>query len=166
MCKAGSLIQAVYPGTFDPFTLGHRNVLERASGLFSHVTVAVAESTRKKTLFTLEERLLIARSELKGLDNVDAKPFSGLLRDFCRSGGYRVIVRGIRSGMDFNYESHMAGVNKMLMPEVETVFLLTDPRFEFVTSSAVRELGWLHGPQEGFLSPAVAAAVAAKFPSD
>lgn len=160
---AGNLVKAVYSGTFDPFTLGHRNVLERAAGLFGHVTVAVAESTKKQTLFTLEERVEIAESEAAGLPNVDVRPFSGLLRDFCLTGGYRVIVRGIRSGTDFNYESQMAGANKMLMPGVETVFLMTEPPFEFVTSSAVREIGWLKGPLDGFVSPAVAAAVAAKY---
>lgn len=160
---AGNSVKAVYSGTFDPFTLGHRNVLERAAGLFGHVTVAVAESTKKQTLFTLEERVEIAEREAAGLSNVDVRPFSGLLRDFCLAGEYRVIVRGIRSGTDFNYESQMAGANKMLMPGVETVFLMTEPPFEFVTSSAVREIGWLKGPLDGFVSPAVAAAVAAKF---
>lgn len=155
-------VRAVYSGTFDPFTLGHLNILERASGLFSHVTVAVAESTTKKTLFTAEERVEIARAETARLGNVDVQPFSGLLRDFVRANGCRAIIRGIRGGADFNYEEQMAGVNRMLMPDVETVFLMTDPALAFVTSSAVREIAWLGGPLDGFVSPAVARAVMKK----
>ncbi|MDL2058914.1 pantetheine-phosphate adenylyltransferase [Mesosutterella sp. AGMB02718] len=156
-------VRAVYPGTFDPFTLGHRDILERAAGLFSHVTVAVAESTLKKTLFSAQERAALAEGEIKGISNADVRIFRGLLRDFVLQEGYGAIVRGIRGVSDFSYEVQMAGVNRMLVPEAETLFLMTQPSFEFVTSSSVREIGSLGGSLEGFVSESVARAVRAKF---
>lgn len=116
---------AVYPGTFDPFTLGHLDVLKRAARLFDRVILAVAESEKKKTLFTLEERIALAQAsceEEQGLENVTVEGFRGLLCDFAKARGVTVSVRGARAVSDFEYEFQMAGMNRTLMPQVETIF--------------------------------------------
>ena len=114
---------AIYPGTFDPLTRGHEDLVRRAAGLFSELIVAVAESKGKNPLFTPSERLDIAREALADLSNVRVISFSGLLVDLLRANGARVVIRGLRAVADFEYEFQLAGMNRHLMPEIETVFL-------------------------------------------
>ena len=116
-------ITAVYPGTFDPITLGHEDLMRRAAGMFERLVIAVAVGHHKKTLFPLDERLAMAQEAAAPLGNVEVIAFDGLLRDFVRTHAGRVVVRGLRTGGDFEYEFQMAGMNRKLMPEVETIFL-------------------------------------------
>ncbi len=154
--------KALYAGTFDPVTLGHRDVAVRAAGLFGNLTIAVAANTGKQTLFSLEERLRLLENEFQGIEGIDVQPFSGLLCDFARRGGYEVFVRGIRNSADFFYEFQMAGVNKMLLPAAETVFLQSSPQHEFVSSSRVREIVMLGGSAASMVSPAIECALVQK----
>ncbi len=155
-------MKAVYAGTFDPFTEGHLDIVRRAARLFDHLTVAVAESSKKKTLFTAEERVKLASEEVKSFANVDVVSFRGLLSGFARENGIGVLVRGVRSGSDFAYEFQMTGVNARLAPGIDTVYLQTSPELQFVASSYVREIADLGGDLTGFVSPAVAEAVKQK----
>ena len=150
-----SMIRAVYPGTFDPVTRGHEDVLARAAHLFDTVILAVAASRKKAPLFDLEQRLALARSVTKHLDNVEVHAFDGLLCDFVREHKASVIVRGVRAMSDFDYEFQMAGMNRSLMPEAETVFLTPDVRWQFVSASFVREIALLCGDVSAFVSPQV-----------
>ena len=139
------MVLAVYPGTFDPMTLGHEDVLDRALSLFGRVIVAVAKSERKKPLFTLEERLDLARALVRG--------YEGLLCDFVHEQGARVIVRGVRAVSDFEYEFQLAGMNRELASEVETVFLMPALPYQFVSGSFVREIASMGGDVSKFVSP-------------
>jgi len=148
-------ILAVYPGTFDPITLGHEDIVRRATRLFAGVVVAVAAGHHKKTLFSLEDRLAMAR-EVFGQDAmVEVAGWTGLMRDFVMAQGARAMVRGLRSAMDFDYECQLAGMNRTLMPEVETVFLTPSDRYQFVSSTFVREIALLGGDVSQFVSPCV-----------
>lgn len=153
---------AVYSGTFDPLTLGHQDVVHRAAQLFDKVVVAVAAAHHKKTLFTLDERLLLAKEVTQGIGNVSVVPFSGLLCDFVQSQGARVIVRGLRSVTDYDYETQMAGMNRHLAPQVDTIFLHTSASVQHISSTLVREISTLGGKVEGLVSPAVLKALQAK----
>lgn len=153
---------AVYPGTFDPLTLGHMNLIERGARLFGTVVVAVAAAHHKKTLFSLEERLLSAREVLTGLPNVRVEPFDGLVRDFAVAQGAAVMLRGVRSVTDFDFETQLAGMNRALAPNVDTVFLTPDARYQFVSSTLVREIATLKGDVAAFVAPAVLARLQAK----
>ena len=156
-------VVAVYPGTFDPITLGHEDILKRSVAMFDHVIVAVAAAYHKKTLFTLDERLAHARESLKPLgDAVSVQPFDGLVRDFVRANGAKVMVRGVRSATDFDYEVQLGGMNRNLMPDVETIFLLPDSALQYVSSTFVRDIGLLGTEVDRFVSPHVAAALAQK----
>lgn len=157
---------AVYPGTFDPFTLGHLDVLKRAARLFDRVILAVAESEKKKTLFTLQERIALAEASCAcedGLDNVTVEGFCGLLCDFARAHGVTVSVRGARAVSDFEYEFQMAGMNRTLMPEVETIFLMPALNCQFVSGSFVREIAALGGDVSGFVPQPVRCALQQRF---
>ena len=145
---------AVYPGTFDPITSGHEDLVRRASGLFDEVVLAVSDSRGKGTLFSFEERLEIARDVMQPFANVRVEGFSGLLAEFVTRGGGRVVVRGLRSVADFEYEFRMAGMNHYLMPEVETLFMAPTDGFQFVTGTLVREIAMLGGDVSRFV-PAV-----------
>ncbi len=145
---------AVYPGTFDPITSGHEDLVRRASGLFDELVLAVSDSRGKGTLFTFEERLEIARDVMQPFANVRVEGFSGLLAQFVTSVGGRVVVRGLRSVADFEYEFRMAGMNHYLMPEVETLFMAPTDGFQFVTGTLVREIAMLGGDVSRFV-PAV-----------
>ena len=139
---------AVYPGTFDPFTLGHLDVLKRAARLFDRVILAVAESEKKKTLFTLEERIALAQAsceEEQGLENVTVEGFRGLLCDFAKARGVTVSVRGARAVSDFEYEFQMSLTNKKLNPELETVFLTTSAENMYLSSSIVKQIAMFGG---------------------
>lgn len=157
---------AVYPGTFDPFTLGHLDVLKRAARLFDRVILAVAESRKKGTLFSLQERVALAEAACRaetGLENVEVQGFSGLLCDFARARGVTVSVRGARAVSDFEYEFQMAGMNRALMPEVETIFLMPAPECQFVSGSFVREIAAMGGDVSGFVPQPVRRALEQRF---
>lgn len=146
---------AVYPGTFDPMTLGHDDLVRRASSLFPRLIVAVAAGHHKRTMFTLEDRLAMARELSAPYRNVEVLAFDGLLRDFVVSHGGRVVVRGLRAVSDFEYEFQMAGMNRQLMPDVETVFLTPSDQFQFVSGTFVREIATLGGDVSKFVAPSV-----------
>lgn len=156
------MVVAVYPGTFDPLTRGHEDLVRRASGLFDTLVVGVADSKNKKPFFSLEERLEIANEVLGHYPNVKVESFSGLLKDFVRKHDARVIVRGLRAVSDFEYEFQMAGMNRQLMPEVETLFLTPSDQYQFISGTFVREIAVLGGEVDKFVSPAVQERLAAK----
>lgn len=146
---------AVYPGTFDPITLGHQDLIRRAAGLFDTVIVAVAAAHHKKTLFSLDERLDAVRAVLKIYPNVQVTSFSGLVRDFAVGHGAKAMLRGVRSVTDFDFENQLAGMNRALAPDVETVFLTPDSRFQHISSTLVREIAALKGDVAQFVAPEV-----------
>ena len=134
---------AVYPGTFDPFTRGHEDIVVRAAGMFDQVIVAVAAAHHKKTLFSLDERIAMAREVMAEHSNVAVAPFTGLVRDFVRQSQAKVMVRGVRMVSDFDYEYQLAGMNRQLMPDVETVFLIPSMQYQPLSSTFVREIALL-----------------------
>ena len=146
---------AVYPGTFDPITLGHEDIVRRAARLFDQVVIAVATAHHKKTLFTLDERLALTRETLADLPQVRVEPFTGLVTVFAQAQGARVMVRGVRGVTDFDYEFQLAGMNRALVPGVETVFLTPASQYQFISSTLVREIGTLGGDVAQFVSPGV-----------
>ena len=147
--------KAVYPGTFDPMTLGHEDLVRRAACLFDHVVLAVADSRTKRPLFTLAERIDIARGALADVSNVSVEGFSGLLMNFVKEHDARVVMRGVRAVSDFDYEFQLAGMNRSLMPDVETVFLTPSDKYQFISSTFVREIATLGGEVDKFVSPYV-----------
>lgn len=150
------MIRVVYPGTFDPITRGHEDVVRRAAGLFGEVVVAVAAS-RSVTLFSLEERVLMAREAFADFENVRVEGFDDLLMSYVGRLGARVVLRGLRAVSDFEYEFQMAGMNRSLDPDVETVFLTPAEQYTFISASMVREISRFGGDVSKFVSPAVAA---------
>ena len=146
---------AVYPGTFDPFTRGHEDLVRRASRLFERVIVGVAASAGKGPIFTVDERVEIAREVLAPYPNVEVKGFSCLLMDFLHQNNARVIFRGLRAVSDFDYEFQMAGMNRQLMPDVETVFMTPSDQYQFVSGTFVREIASLGGDVSKFVAPQV-----------
>ncbi len=146
---------AIYPGTFDPLTLGHEDLVRRASRLFGEVVVAVADSRSKRPFFTLEERVDIARETLAAYPNVRIEGFDGLLMDFLRQQDARIILRGLRAVSDFEYEFQMAGMNRSLNPDVETVFLTPAEKYQFISATMVREIAVLGGDVSKFVQPKV-----------
>jgi pantetheine-phosphate adenylyltransferase len=146
---------AVYPGTFDPMTLGHEDVVRRATQLFDRVIVAVAAGHHKKAMFSLEERIDMVREAVKAYPQVEVESFAGLLRDFVVSRGAKAMVRGLRAVTDFDYEFQLAGMNRSLMPNVETVFLTPSDKYQFISSTFVREIASLGGEVDKFVSPVV-----------
>ncbi len=153
---------AVYPGTFDPITLGHQNLIERASRLFGTVVVAVAAAHHKKTMFTLAERLEMVQEVAHPLGNVRVESFTGLVRDFSVAQGAGVMVRGVRSVTDFDFETQLAGMNRALAPDLDTVFLTPDARYQFISSTLVREIATLQGNVSQFVAPTVLGRLLAK----
>ncbi len=149
------MITAVYPGTFDPLTRGHEDLVRRAANLFDQVVVGVAHSQAKKPFFTVEERVEIAREVLGHYPNVQVKSFGGLLKDFVRQENARVIVRGLRAVSDFEYEFQMAGMNRYLLPEVETLFMTPSDQYQFISGTIVREIAILGGDVSKFVFPSV-----------
>lgn len=148
-------LKAVFAGTFDPLTLGHEDMVRRASALFGHVVVAVAAGHHKKTLFATEERVNMVREALLDCAGVEVAEFHGLLRDFVRSHGARVVIRGVRTATDFDYESQLAGMNRLLMPDVETLYMPPSSAYQFLSSTLVREIATLGGEADQFVSPTV-----------
>lgn len=153
---------AIYPGTFDPITVGHLDVVRRASRLFDHLIVAVAEATRKKTWFSAEERLRLVQQSTRGLKNVSVELFQGLLVDYVRRRGGHTIVRGLRAFSDFEYEFQMALMNRKLAPDIETVFLMTSEAHSYISSTLVREVAELGGETATLVPPPVRRALAKK----
>jgi pantetheine-phosphate adenylyltransferase len=152
-----TVLTAVYPGTFDPMTLGHEDLIRRASRLFERLIIAVAAGHHKRTMFTIEERLAMAQELSSKYPNIEVIPFRGLLRDFVIENGGKVVVRGLRAVSDFEYEFQMAGMNRQLMPDVETVFLTPSDHYQFISSTFVREIATLGGDVSKFVSPSVRA---------
>ena len=149
------MAKAVYPGTFDPLTLGHEDVVKRAAKLFDEVVLAIAESSAKRPVFSLDERVAIATELLAPLPNVRVVRFSGLLTEFLKQQDASVILRGLRAVSDFEYEFQMAGMNRKLLPNVETVFLTPTDNYMCVSASLVREIAMLGGDVTQFVSPLV-----------
>lgn len=146
---------ALYPGTFDPFTRGHEDIVRRAALLFEKVVVAVAASPGKGPIFSLDERVAIAQEVLSPFPNVRVTGFSGLLMDFVRVQNARVVLRGLRAVSDFEYEFQMAGMNRKLYPDVETVFLTPAEEYMFISATMVREIARLGGDVSKFVQPCV-----------
>jgi pantetheine-phosphate adenylyltransferase len=155
-------VGAMYPGTFDPVTNGHVDLVRRAAKLFDRVVVAVAASPNKAPMFTLEERIGMARTALADVGNVIVDGYTGLTVDYVRQHGLKVIIRGLRAVSDFEYEFQLATMNRHLRSEVETIFLTPAEEYTFVSSTFVREIGVLGGDISPFVPPGVAAALARK----
>jgi pantetheine-phosphate adenylyltransferase len=162
MTNSGSI--AVYPGTFDPITNGHLDILERSLAVFEQVIVTIAPNIRKNPLFSTQERIGFIRDALPQYEErLQFEVFEGLLVDFCRSKGATVIVRGLRALADFEYEFQFAHMNRRLAPGVDTVFFMTDERNHYVSSSLVKEVASLGGDVNGLVPAPVVAALAAKY---
>jgi pantetheine-phosphate adenylyltransferase len=149
----------VYPGTFDPITHGHSDLVARAARLFDRVIVAVAASPAKTPRFTLDERMELARAALAEVTNVEVLGFEGLLVDFVRANGARVILRGLRAVSDFEYELQLSSMNRRLAPDIETLYLMPAEQYSYISSSLVREIAALGGDVSGFVHPRVMAAL-------
>jgi pantetheine-phosphate adenylyltransferase len=153
---------ALYPGTFDPITLGHEDLIRRAAGLFGTVVVAVAAAHHKKTLLTLEERLALVREVVQPYANVRVASFTGLVVDFAAAQGARAMLRGVRSTTDLDFEAQLAGMNRAMAPAIDTVFLTPDARFAHISSTLVRQIAALKGDIAQFVAPSVAHCLLAK----
>lgn len=154
--------KAVYPGTFDPITLGHEDLIRRAAGLFDNVIVAVADSRTKKPLFTLTERIDMAQEALSDVRNVEVRGFSGLLMQFVKEHGARIVLRGVRAVSDFDYEFQLAGMNRKMYPGIETVFMTPGEEYMFLSATLVREISVMDGDVSKFVSSPVARRLKAK----
>ena len=147
--------RAVYPGTFDPITRGHEDLVRRASSVFDEIVVAVADSRGKRPFFDVDERVAMAREALAGFSNVRVEGFSGLLMEFLRKHDAKIILRGLRAVSDFEYEFQMAGMNRKLYPDVETLFLTPAEQYMFISATMVREIASLGGDVSPFVNPLV-----------
>ncbi len=159
------MIRAVYPGTFDPLTRGHEDLVRRAATLYSALIVGVADSKAKRTFFTLHERVEMAREVLGDLNNVQVVGFGGLLIDFIRQHDARVVLRGLRAVSDFEYEFQLAGMNRSLYPDFETMFLTPSAQHMFISATLVREIATLGGDVAKFVHPLVGKRIATKVKS-
>ena len=148
-------VSAMYPGTFDPITLGHEDLVRRASRLFDRVVVAIAANPSKEPMFSLEERVELARTSLTDVDNVEVSGYDGLTVDFARENDLQVILRGLRAVSDFEYEFQLANMNRHLAIDVETAFLTPNENYNFISSSLVREICTMGGDISEFVSPTV-----------
>ena len=154
---------AIYPGTFDPLTRGHEDLIRRGAKIFDQLIVGVADSRNKRPFFTLDERVALSTEVLSHYPNVVVKGFSGLLKDFVRENNGNVILRGLRAVSDFEYEFQMAGMNRYLLPDVETMFMTPSDQYQFISGTIVREIAHLGGDVSKFVFPSVEAAVKRKF---
>ncbi|WP_321325953.1 pantetheine-phosphate adenylyltransferase [Thiomicrorhabdus sp.] len=152
-------ITAVYPGTFDPITCGHFDLIERAARFYDRLVIAVADNRNKNSLFTLEERVALAKEVTANLPNVEVVGFSGLLVDFVKEIDGNVLLRGLRAVSDFEYEFQLASMNRKLAPEVETMFMTPAEQYAFISSSLVREISALGGDVSEFVHPVVGKAL-------
>ncbi len=154
--------KAVYAGTFDPVTFGHIDIVNRAAEVFDHLVVTTTNNLNKTPLFSLEERIEQLHTVLDGTPRIEITPFNGLLVDFARQIGAKVLVRGLRAAADFDYEFEMGLMNRELAPEIETVFFVTRPQYMFVSSKLVREIARKGGDISSFVPPAVQNAIMSK----
>lgn len=150
------MIKAIYPGTFDPLTRGHEDLVRRAATLFDRIVLAIADSKAKRPFFATQERIAMAREVLADVTNVEVVGFSGLLTHFVRDQGARVVLRGLRAVSDFEYEFQLAGMNRNLYPEMETLFLTPSEQHMFISATLVREIALLGGDVTEFVHPLVA----------
>ena len=153
---------AIYPGSFDPITNGHLDVITRAAGMFDHVVVACAHNVEKMPLFTTKERVALAQAAVKGIRNVSVDGFEGLLVEYAKRKKARVVVRGLRAVSDFEFEFQMALMNRRLEPKVETIFLMPKDEYTFISSRLVREIAWLGGDVSNFVPAGVQRALKQK----
>jgi pantetheine-phosphate adenylyltransferase len=156
------MLKVIYPGTFDPMTRGHEDIVRRAARLFDRVVIGVADSESKRPYFTTDERVAMARAVLSPYANVEVASFSTLLMDFVHAQGARVILRGLRAASDFEYEFQMAGMNRNLYPDVETLFLTPSEQYMFVSATIVREIAKFGGDVSAFVHPFVLGKLAEK----
>jgi pantetheine-phosphate adenylyltransferase len=159
-----SNITAVYPGTFDPITNGHVNLIQRASVIFDHVIVAIADSARKKPLFSLSERVSMAQQALSHIENVAVQGFDSLLTQFVRSNNAKVIIRGLRAVSDFEYEFQLAWMNRCIADEIETIFLTSADEYAYISSSLVKEVASLGQDVTKFVPAHVQSKLHEKYP--
>ena len=160
------MLTAVYPGTFDPITRGHEDLVRRAVRLFDHVVVAVAESRNKGAFFSMEERVQMAREVLADVPHVRVEGFSSLLIDFVAEQGAIAVLRGLRAASDFEYEFQLAGMNRNLKPDIETLFLTPSDQYMFISASMIREIAQLGGDVSPFVHPLVAKRLSEKIRKD
>jgi len=153
------MIKVVYPGTFDPLTRGHEDLVRRAAGVFDRVVVAVADSKSKQPFFSAAERIDMTREVLSPFPNVEVTGFSSLLMEFVRAQGAKIVLRGLRAVSDFEYEFQMAGMNRRLYPDVETLFLTPSEQYTFISATIVREIAKFGGDVSHFVHPVVAARI-------
>jgi pantetheine-phosphate adenylyltransferase len=156
------MISVVYPGTFDPFTSGHEDLVRRAARVFDRVIVGVADSESKRPMFSAAERVAMARETLASLPNVEVTGFSALLMDFARQQGAKIVLRGLRAVSDFEYEFQMAGMNRHLHPDVETLFLTPSEQYTFISATIVREIARFGGDVSHFVPATVDARIRAR----
>ncbi len=156
---------AVYPGSFDPITFGHLDIINRGLRIFDSVVIAVAKNSTKNALFTIEERIDLIREVLKGNDRAKVDTFDGLLVDYVRAQQATVIIRGLRAVSDFEYEFQIAQMNRSITQDVETLFMMTSVPYSYLSSSIVKEVSSLHGPVDGLVPPLVKQALINKFSS-
>lgn len=156
---------AVYPGSFDPVTLGHIDIIERTARMMDHVIVGVLQNKSKTPLFSAEERVKMLRDVVAHLDNVEVRAFEGLLVDFVHECHANVVVRGLRAITDFEYELQMAQTNRVMAPDIDTIFLTTNLSYSYLSSTTVKEIAFFHGQLEAFLHPIVAEQVRQKVES-
>ncbi|MBS1173884.1 MAG: coaD [Burkholderiaceae bacterium] len=154
---------AIYPGTFDPLTRGHEDLIRRGAKIFDQLIVGVADSRNKRPFFSLDERVALSTEVLSHYPNVVVKGFSGLLKDFVRENNGNVILRGLRAVSDFEYEFQMAGMNRYLLPDVETMFMTPSDQYQFISGTIVREIAHLGGDISKFVFPSVEQAVKRKY---
>ena len=154
---------AIYPGTFDPLTRGHEDLIRRGAKIFDQLIVGVADSRNKRPFFSLDERVALSTEVLSHYPNVVVKGFSGLLKDFVRENNGNVILRGLRAVSDFEYEFQMAGMNRYLLPDVETMFMTPSDQYQFISGTIVREIAHLGGDISKFVFPSVEQAVMRKY---
>ena len=157
------MVVAVYPGTFDPLTYGHMDIIERAAALFGKLIVGIYENPSKQPLFPLEQRVELVKEAVTGLSNVHVKAFKGLTVDFIRQMGGRVMIRGLRANSDFEREFEMALMNRKLAPDIELLCLMTSSQYQFLSSSLIKEVAKLGGCLEGMVPDHVAVALREKF---
>ena len=155
--------KVVYPGTFDPITNGHVDVIERAASLFDEVIVGVAHSQDKQSLLSIEERELLTKEALAHINNVTVKTFNNLLIDFVASHNAKAVVRGLRTASDFDFECQLAGMNRQLKPEIETLFFTASEKTLFISSTLIREIAKMKGDISAFVPPNVLPLIASKF---
>ena len=156
---------AVYPGSFDPFTLGHKDILLRSSKIFDKVIVAIGENHGKQNLFSVDERINDISSEISDIgikDNVIVQSFTGLIVDFARSNDANILIKGVRGPVDHDYELQMAGMNSTMNPDIETIFLISRPEFSYISSSLVKQIALMKGDYSSFVSPIVQKSIKSK----